>query len=420
MKKTTIAKFFLITVSTFYVWFVSNKVTEDLRIMTDIVVKGNLKNTLIITSLLMVACISYFVYFSKQRIKTSKFFIFFLVWTIVVTANAWLNLTANEFIAISTNTRIAITIQQALIHFCLFLFFFAAFKYYGSSLERIFSYIIVSWYIIIALFYLVNYSILIQMVNSGQTALLGTSYILLYPLPLALCLKNKFWKWLCVIIGAIVVMSSMKRGGVLGFAIAMLIYYFVQNLYRHRSKHFVQIIIATIFSVGLLVSAFITYDNVMNNGHIQKRLNNISRDEGSGRGEVIEYMFNNIPNIPTDKLIFGYGYLGSVKFSPLHLSAHNDFLEVLYDYGLIGLAVYIWFYILIFKKIKLLIKQKSEYAPPLAAGFAMLCVLSMISHIIIFPYFAWYAIILGAFDGITAKKRKYHINKILQIPNEKS
>jgi len=421
MKKKTIAKLFLITVALFYVWFVGNNVAEDLKFMTDSADKvGGLTKSLIITGLLMVACISYFVYFSKQIVRTSNIFVFFLVWTVVVTVNAFLNLNINEYYAISTNTRIAITIQQALIHFCLFLFFFSIFKYNGRSLERILTYIIVGWYIIIALFYSVNYSALGQIVNSEQTDVLGSSYILLYPLPLALCLKNKFWKWFCVLIGVIVVMSSIKRGGVLGFAFAMLIYYFVQNFYINHTKYIVRNIIVTIFSVVLLASAFITYDNIINNGLIQERMNMISEDNGSYRGEVMTYLFNNIPNIPIDKLIFGYGYLGSVNFSPIHLSAHNDFLEVLYDYGLIGFGLYIWFYILIFKKIKYLIRQKSEYAAPLAAGFTLLLVLSMISHIIIFPYFAWYAIILGIFDGITVNKRKYQIKKILHFSNEKS
>lgn len=415
MKKTT-AKLFLFAVAVLYALFVVNKIVGDLKSLTDNTeLTGGLTRTLIIIGSLIAVCVLYFVVYPFQRIKTSKFFNFFLIWTIVVSTNIWFNTKGYNI-----NILIGLTIQQALMHFFLFVFFYAVFKYYGSSLESMFLYIVVCWYIVIALTYSVNYSVLGQMALSGQSHLLGTSYILLYPLPLALCLKNKFWRWFCVIIGAVVVVSSIKRGGVLGFAIAMLTYYFVHNFYINRKKHIVRNFIVMILSIVLVVVVFITYDNVMNNGLIQERLNNISQDDGSGRGEVMSYMFKNISNIPIDKLIFGYGYLGSVEFSPLNLSAHNDFLEVLYDYGLIGLSVYIWFYILVFKKIKLLVKQKSQYAAPLAASFALLCSLSMISHIIIYPYFTWYAIILGVFDGIAARIRRRQLKKILQTCNEKS
>ncbi|MBN1601403.1 MAG: O-antigen ligase family protein [Chitinispirillaceae bacterium] len=411
MKDSTLARNFLILVAMLFLWYATQKVADDLRILTNGLANGGgFKNLLHIVVLLMVACISYFVFFPKKQASESMFFNFFLVWTIVITANAWLNLYPNEITyVITTRSRVIVIIQQALMHFCLFLFFFAVFRNYSSSLQKPFSYIVVIWYIVIALSYSINYSVLGELVHSGQSHLLGTSYILLYPLPLALSLKNKFWKSFCVIIGGIVVLSSIKRGGALGLAGAILVYYFVQNFYVNNEKDFVRKFFILILTIVLSLYSFITYDNVMNNGFIQERMNSISEDGGSGREEMATYLFNNIPNIPIDKLMFGYGYLGAMQFTPMHLSAHNDFLEVLYDYGLIGFTVYLWFYILFFRKIKLLIKQKSEYAAPLAAGFALLCILSMISHIIIFPYFAWFAIFLGVFDGITAEKLKIKI-----------
>jgi len=48
-----------------------------------------------------------------------------------------------------------------------------------------------------------------------------------------------------------------------------------------------------------------------------------------------------------------------------------------------------------------LIKQKSEFAAPLAAAFAIFCFMSMISHIIIYPHFVTYSILLGTMEGMT-------------------
>jgi len=400
INKTTMARLFLIIVSALYVLFVCDQVIGNLQDFSGDEVVGGLTRTLMIIGAMIGVCILYFIIFSEQQIKTSVFFNFFLVWTIIVSINIWLN---TPYLQNETNQTIGLIVKQALLHFFLFAFFYAAFKYYGDSLWKLFNYIIVGWYIIIAFTYSVNYSVFGALVLDGSTYLLGISYVLLYSLPLALCLKNKFLKWFCVVVGAIVVLSSIKRGGILAFTFAMLVYYFVHNIYIKKTNHPIRNILSIILSMIILVTAFVIYDEKANNGLIIERINNLSEDDGSGRGEVMSYMINYIPQLSLQELIIGHGFEGSREFSPLELTAHNDFLEALYDYGLIGLIVYLYFYIILFKKLRLLIKQKSEYAAPLAAGVALFCFLSMISHIIIYLHFAWYAIILGVFEGMTSE-----------------
>jgi len=399
IKKTTTVRLFLLIVSVFYVLFACDHVKEHLQFLTDEQVGGALTKTLLIIGAMIAVSILYFIIFSEQQIKTSVFFKFFFTWTIIVSINIWLNTPSLQS---NPNLMISLIIKQALIHFFLFVFFYAAFKYYGTSLWKLFNYIIVGWYIIIAIAYFVNYSILSALALDGSTNVLGVSYILLYPLPLAFVLKNRFWKYFCVLIGAIAILSSVKRGGILAFTFAMLAYYFVHNVCIKKTNHPIKNLLSVILPIAILLVSVVIFDQKANDGLIFERINSISEDDGSGRGEVVDYLINYIPQLSIKELIIGSGFEGSVNFSPLELTAHNDFLEALYDYGLIGLIVYIYFYVILFKKLRFLIKQKSEYAAPLAAGVVLFCFLSMVSHIIIYAYFTWYAIILGVIEGMDA------------------
>jgi len=348
-------------------------------------------------------CLFYFSINLLHQVKTSKFFAFFVTWAILILLNVLLLTETDSFKSI-----IIMISRHAFFLFFLFIFFYGIFKYYGDSLEKIFGYIVLCWYIAIALAYSVNFLELGASAFMGQSNLLGISYILLYPLPLALCLQKKFFKWFCVILGFIVVLSSVKRGGMMGYVLAMFVYYFVHNYYIKRSKHFLR---NTILLGILCLIAFIIYDRIVSEsiiGKIMDRISNISQDRGSGRLQIWSGLINKMPDLSIGRILVGHGFLGSTQFVPGKIGAHNDFLESFFDYGLIGLCIYIWFYVIFFRKLRSLIKQKSELAAPFAAGFTVFLALSIYSQIIIYDYyFAWYAIIVGSFEGMSHQQTAF-------------
>ena len=80
----------------------------------------------------------------------------------------------------------------------------------------------------------------------------------------------------------------------------------------------------------------------------------------------------------------GHGYNAVLVDSPIHLSAHNDFLEILYDYGLVGLSLYLVF-VLSFLKVSLrAFRKNADIAPVLCFQFSNFFILSNISHVFIY------------------------------------
>ena len=96
--------------------------------------------------------------------------------------------------------------------------------------------------------------------------------------------------------------------------------------------------------------------------------------------------------------------MGVRRDSPLELSAHNDFLEVLYDYGLIIFILYLalWYYVI--KRLVYHIRINSIYSLPYFCSFAIFLLLSMVSHLILYAsYFNYLVMFWGCMEGLKDK-----------------
>ena len=115
-----------------------------------------------------------------------------------------------------------------------------------------------------------------------------------------------------------------------------------------------------------------------------ERFENVDKDHGSGRLEVWEHTSSMITSERAVKMLTGNGYYAVERDSRLSISAHNDFLESAYDYGLIGLVLYVGAVASLGLYVLKMILKKSCYAPSIAMLFAIYLITSMISHVVIY------------------------------------
>ena len=244
-------------------------------------------------------------------------------------------------------------------------------------------------------------------INFLGMAHLVCSYYILLTLPLVLLFKSKIIKVGTVVIVILVLFSSMKRAGILSLAFALFFYIFISQYIRNKfniKSFFISIVLILI--VGTIFVFLGTNDSGDEN--IYERFEKIDRDNGSGRLDVWEHTASMISNQDVGKLMFGNGYGTVLRDSQLQLSAHNDFLEVTYDYGLIGLILYVCAFISLGIYIIKMILERSPYAPPLALLFIIYFILSMISHIIIYY---WANLIMLAIGYMIGKYKKDAVNQ---------
>ena len=248
---------------------------------------------------------------------------------------------------------------------------------------------------------------------SGETSLLfmGGERLLIvnYPLllvPLLLSFSNRKFLIVFVVVILFITFSSGKRSTFIAVVIALLVYMFVNSF----NKNGMTVKSLLMFSVLLYALYYlISFIDVINEGLLLDRISNITDDGGSGRDYVWEGTIRMINKQDFTHSFFGSGYDGVIRNSVYKLSAHNDFLEIRYDYGLIGVLLFIISLLSLLKKCSVYIYKRNKYASHLLSLIAMFGVLTMISHVVYYYIMVMASIslglLLGAADNEDLKKR---------------
>lgn len=245
--------------------------------------------------------------------------------------------------------------------------------------------------LIMVYFYYKNWTL----ANELDEAHLGTSYYVLFMLPIILITPHKSIRYVALIITGVVLFSSFKRGGVIAFVLGIIAYLFVKEVLIERK--FKRLLIFIIAIIALII-ALIIIDNAMGN-IISSRILNIREDGGSGRDQVWLTTWNMIKNSYGEQFVFGHGYNATEKQSPLGLSAHNDFLEMLFNYGVISFVFYVILHIQLIKQIFTEIRKRNKEASIMVFTYTIFFLLSMISHIIVYPWACLIMMSWGAFNS---------------------
>lgn len=210
------------------------------------------------------------------------------------------------------------------------------------------------------------------------------AYTLLMFLPFVLMLKSKIIKWTIAIAIFLALLVSLKRGGVISFALAIIAYFAVRSIIS--SKHILNTIV--IFLIGIIiVSIFVYVDQLLLENQLFERLINMQNDSGSGRMQVYRDVVQMIITSSESHIILGHGWDQVIAHQPDHFSAHNDYLEVLYDCGILGFIPLVALLVSMFIYLRRLIIRKSSYAPAMAAMLTAFMCNSTISHVILYAKF---------------------------------
>lgn len=197
----------------------------------------------------------------------------------------------------------------------------------------------------VALYY---YSLTYTVSSLGKTditELANSFYSVLMPLPLLLYfVKNDWVKTLLFFSVFVAVIYTAKRSGlIIMFASSVPIIYSLYNRIKKKSLWILSFMVLVAIIFLLLV-----WDYVLSNERVEfviERFGDLEEDQGSGRVKILTLFFNEIPNFTTKEFFLGRGY-GSfaTKFEP-YLSCHNDYAELYYSFGILGLLSYVFFVI---------------------------------------------------------------------------
>ena len=309
------------------------------------------------------------------------------------------------------NSKIVATLQAALIPTFL-IFFYSLFQRY--NLKAIFS-----KYSLVLLLGLIGVYLYIlffrnEYAFAGIYASLNASYFFITLLPCILFATYNHWlKSFAIFAVAAAVFSSMKRGGIIALILSLLMYYAINAFVKGKSskrKNRLLKISSVLLVSGVLIILFIQFDSATG-GYIVDRFKSISDDEGSGRLGIYMEVVDKIRQSDFMPFFLGHGRLAVEKVTAYGMPAHNDFLEIFYDYGVIMFALYCIYHICLISSILKLTIQKSIYAPVMAMSYISFFIFSMVSHVFLYSYFLFFIMLWGAVWGTLNREQIYASSK---------
>lgn len=178
----------------------------------------------------------------------------------------------------------------------------------------------------------------IRAIRDKENIVNNVSYYFVMLLPYIFLFRRKILAYVSLFIILFFVIQSAKRGALIVSLAATVVFIYYQ-IFTNSSKRIVRnLVIATI---GLSCIFIYLYRLFLKNEFLVSRLNQID-EGGSGRSTIYSNLLSSWYNSDSIfNFIFGYGFRSSVDHSGTGNLAHNDWLEILINFGILGFLAYL-------------------------------------------------------------------------------
>lgn len=220
----------------------------------------------------------------------------------------------------------------------------------------------------------------------------NTIYFVLLTLPWLLFERENRTRLIYLIIISLLALISLKRSAILSMAVIWLFY--VLEMVRKPERKMGVVFFLIVFYIG----ASWVFESINENigGVLEERVNREETDQGRNRLAIWGVTSDMIVSSPMPEIITGHGHYAVRKDSPLEISAHNDLLEVIYDYGIVIFILYICLWVHVIRRSYYLYKVRSSLFLPYASALSIFVVMSMVSHLILYAsYFMFLVLFWG-------------------------
>lgn len=178
--------------------------------------------------------------------------------------------------------------------------------------------------------------------SSREEFTINTGYTFVSLLPaLVVFRKRPIIQYVLIALCGYFIIAGMKRGAMLSGAICLM-WFLLVNLKNvpKRKKWIIIIVTGIVVAVGVY---FISY--MMNNSdYFLSRYESTLEGDSSRREDLYSTFFNHfIYEENPFRFLFGYGANGTLKIS--YNYAHNDWLEIATNQGLVGLIIYFVYFV---------------------------------------------------------------------------
>lgn len=256
------------------------------------------------------------------------------------------------------------------------------------------------------------YSVILSFTNNITTIEAGTFvsnlvFWSLCPFVFVTLIKKTIIKYLLFIPMLIFAILLAKRSAMIIFSLELLIFSYYQIKGNNRKRGWGVVLLYIIIGIAAYVIVTTQFSQFVN--HSLTRFTLVQEDRGSHRLDIYYKTFENIENFTVSEYLFGRGFGSFVETG--HTNAHNDALQLFYEYGFVGLAFYVVFIVLLIKRSKVIKKYMNEYYIGYLFCIITVVVLGVFSNLITFnSYFAFVCSYIAMAEA-SFYKRTLHVIK---------
>lgn len=237
----------------------------------------------------------------------------------------------------------------------------------------------------------------IPFTNELRALAVNSIYYLLLLVPFVLSVDKKWIKWPTLICSFFIIVISGKATTLIAFILGILVYLYLS----FKGKKRIVFISVTIL---FLIVAFAFFRDKILSLEVAGKISSMNETGLVNRIPIYQSIFEKYESLQFFNKLFGAGYNG--VYNAIGSSAHNDFLEVLFDYGLFGLLLYILMIFGFIRNAFVLIKRNSDYSAAFVAALAIFIVCSLTSELIFIPrYFFFLAFFLSSIINLGGDKK---------------
>lgn len=169
----------------------------------------------------------------------------------------------------------------------------------------------------------------------------NTGYIFLSIIPMLLFVKRPFVQYLLLLLCMIFIVAAMKRGAILILIISLPFFF-------HSTLSGISLVKKLLVFVLIATSAFVAvyYVSYMmdTSDYFNTRIDQTIGGDASNREDIYPHLLRQIFYYATPlQFLFGRGAWGSLKVSDNF--AHNDWLEIGVNQGMLGVAMYLMYWV---------------------------------------------------------------------------
>lgn len=260
-------------------------------------------------------------------------------------------------VELSGYTSSYVYLQNSLMSLLPILVFYDFFRKGYLDEKRMLLYIIPFMTLCIIQYYS-NYTRLLELSQENNEAtkeftnVIGYQFVALIPM---LCLiKNQLLKYGSILLCLFFIFSSVKRGAILtGLVIVIFIFFLNIIYYKKGQDHKISgILYSSILIIGSIFFVAILYNE---SDYFVERIEQTQQGDSSERDLLYSKIWHSYLNGDITQVLFGRGAYSTIECAGNY--AHNDWLETIYDTGLLGFILLFLFYFSMLKSLWLISKD---------------------------------------------------------------